>query len=71
MIRGVSLGKDCDVAFGGIYPKLDFCKPGPVPEYPRLFNTNALVYNITGGKLVYASTFSDAKSFAAYAKTAG
>jgi hypothetical protein len=66
-----ALNKDCDVTFGGIYPKLNFCQPGPVPEYPRLFNTNALVYNITGGKLVYASTFSDAKAFAAYAKTAG
>jgi hypothetical protein len=65
-----ALNKDADVSFGGIYPKLSFAAPGPISEYPRLFNTNALVYNIQGGSLVYASTFSDAQSFGNYAKTA-
>jgi branched-chain amino acid transport system substrate-binding protein len=33
----------------GISPKLDFTKPGPIPDYPRLSNADVVIIQITDG----------------------
>ena len=47
-----ALSKDCSVDTHGMTPTIDFCKPGVMASFPRIFNTSVTYTTAQDGQYV-------------------